>query len=92
MLEKKLKVNLQYGLHARPSSHIVTKLAPLKIDHGAILCKGNTADLKSILSLLTLFAGPGDEVTVQLSGPDELQAMSIIEDILNEKDNEEIYN
>ena len=91
MIKKILKVNLVYGLHARPSSHIVSKLTPLKLDKAEISCKNKTADLKSILSLLTLFVQPGDEVEVELSGANEKEALKIIEDVFNEKENDSIY-
>jgi len=92
MIEKIVKLNLKLGLHARPSSYLVIRLTPLKLDKALLTYKNKTADLRSILSILTLFIEPGSDVQVTLSGPDEEQALKIIEDIFNEKDNGEIYD
>ena len=48
-------------------------------------------DLK-ILSLLTLFAKPGDEIEIVRSGPDEGKALKYIDDVFNERDNAVIYS
>jgi phosphocarrier protein len=92
MIEKKITIKLKYGLHARPSSYIVVKLTPLKLDKAIITHKNKTAQLKSILDLLTLFVEENSEVTVAFSGVDEEVALKIVEDILNEKENDSIYN
>jgi phosphocarrier protein HPr len=92
MIKKSVKLNLALGLHARPSAHIVSKVGPLKLDKAIMNYNGRTADLRSILSVLSLFILTGEDVEVILSGPDEEMALKIIEDIFNEKDNESIYN
>jgi phosphocarrier protein HPr len=90
-MEKKIKMNLQYGLHARPSSHIIVRLAPLKLDSATLTYKDKTADLKSILSIMSLFVEVGAEVIVNITGPDQEQAFQIVESIFNEEENQVIY-
>jgi len=91
MINTKLTLNLKLGLHARPSAYIVTKMAGLQLDQASLTLRDQIADPRSILSLLTLFAKPGDEIEIKLSGTDEEKAFKIIEDIFNERDNAVIY-
>jgi phosphotransferase system HPr (HPr) family protein len=91
MIETTITVNLKLGLHARPSAYIVSKLKVLQLNTAILTLNGKTADLRSILSVLTLFANAGDELRVVLEGPDEEIALKILEDIFNEKDNAVIY-
>lgn len=91
MIERKLTVKLKNGLHARPSCYIIKKLQPLNLKVATLTYGKETADLKSILSLLTLGVMPETVVTIKLSGEDELLALSIIEDVFSEKDNNVIY-
>lgn len=91
MIETPIKLNLKLGLHARPSSYIVIRLKGLRLKKATLACNGRTADLNSILSLLMLYVNCGDTLQLTLDGPDEEKALKIIEDIFNEKDNDEIY-
>lgn len=91
MIKTPLKLNLKLGLHARPSSYIVIRLTGLQLNKATLTFKGITADLRSILSVLTLFAKEGDVLDLVLEGPDEEKAFKIMEDIFNEKDNAVIY-
>jgi phosphocarrier protein len=91
MINTKLTLNLKLGLHARPSSYIVTKMQGLQLNCASLTLRNDSADPRSILSLLTLFAKQGDEIEIKLSGPDEEKAFKFIEGIFNEKDNTVIY-
>ena len=91
MIKTELKLNLELGLHARPSAFIVTKMMKLKLDRVSLSLGNQTADPRSILSLLTLFAKKDDILDIELSGLDEEKALKVIEDVFNEKDNSEIY-
>ena len=91
MINTKLKLKLKLGLHARPSAYIVTKIKDLQLDQASLTLRNQSADPRSILSLLTLFAKTGDEIEVKLSGPDEEKALKIIQDVFDEKDNAVIY-
>lgn len=69
------------GLHARPAALIVERAkahtAEVTITKGA-----RTADAKSIMSVLTLGAVPGDSVQVSAHGPDAEQAVAEVVDIM----------
>lgn len=91
MINTSLKLNLRLGLHARPSAYIVTKMKGLQLEQAALTLNNQTADPRSILSLLTLFAKEGDIIELKLSGPDEEKALKIIDDVFNERDNAAIY-
>lgn len=92
MIKKSVQMKLVLGLHARPSSYIVTHIIPLKLDQAELSFNGKMADLKSILSLLSLFVPVGSFVDVILSGPDEEAALKIIEDVFSNDDIESILN
>ena len=91
MINTKLTLNLKLGLHARPSAYIVTKMQGLQLDQASLILGDQSADPRSILSLLTLFAKTGDEIEIKLSGPDEEKAFKFIEAVFSEKDNAVIY-
>jgi len=79
MIEKELTCNLEYGLHARPAAYIITALKDLKLDEYIIFHKDQSANLKSILSLLALNVIHGETVRVKISGPDETRAFEAVE-------------
>jgi phosphotransferase system HPr (HPr) family protein len=92
MIEKDLTIKLQYGLHARPASLIVSKLGAMKLDQASMTCNGETADLTSILSLLTLAAETGAAARVKISGRDAETAMSYIERVLGAEHFEAVFD
>lgn len=92
MIEKIITVNLEYGLHARPSAYIVGKITPLRLKEALIIYDNIEANLKSILNLLLLGVTKGAQVKIKLSGEDESKALEILENIFNEKDNSVIYH
>lgn len=67
-------VELEEGLHMRPLSQLASRVrqfrSEVRISKGA-----NIADARSVIDLLTLDAGCGEEVTVEVSGPDAEDAM-----------------
>jgi phosphotransferase system HPr (HPr) family protein len=82
MLKVKLKVINQLGLHARAAAQLVrlagsfqSNVELKRIDNAVI------ADVKSILSVLTLAAAKGTELNLQVEGADERRALQAIEDI-----------
>lgn len=74
MLEQTFVIKNKTGLHARPASLFVRKAGSFKSKIN--LKKGNRViDAKSIISLLSLGVGQGDEVTLITEGEDEYTAM-----------------
>lgn len=80
MLESQIKVINQLGLHARAAAQLVrlagefqSRIKLRRVDNGVI------ADAKSILSVLTLAAGKGTVLILEVEGDDEKAAMSAVE-------------
>lgn len=82
MLERKVKIVNQLGLHARAAAQLV-KLASFFQSSITLKRADNSvvADAKSILSVLTLAAPKGTEIFVSVEGVDEEKALDSIENI-----------
>jgi phosphotransferase system HPr (HPr) family protein len=65
------------GLHARPAHALVTLASRFK-SNIEILRDGEMADAKSILSLLTLAAEHGTQLTIRVQGDDALEALDAV--------------
>lgn len=83
MLEATVKIINPLGLHARAAAQLVRLAAKFKsrikltrIDNAV------TADVKSILSVLTLAAARGTELKLNVEGDDEQEAMRAIAEII----------
>jgi phosphocarrier protein HPr len=82
MLETDLKIINPLGLHARAAAQLVklagtfkSRIRLTRADNAVV------ADAKSILSVLTLAAGRGVELKLNVEGADETQAFEAIKDI-----------
>ncbi len=64
------RIKDEIGIHARPAGAIVKIAKDAKSDV-TMECRGKTADLKKIFSLMSLSVKCNDEVTVKVSGEDE---------------------
>lgn len=82
MLERKVKIVNQLGLHARAAAQLV-KLASSFQSNITLKRADNSvvADAKSILSVLTLAAPRGTEIFVKVEGVDEEKSLDSIENI-----------
>ena len=76
----KTTVNNKTGIHARPARNLV-KLASNFSSDIIIKTSRGTANVKSILSVLSLAAVKGTEVEIEISGVDEDDAMIQIQDL-----------
>ena len=84
MITKSAVIASSVGLHARPAS-VFSKTAKsfesiIKVKHG-----DRTVNGKSAIHLITLNAKFGSEVCVITDGPDELDAMNKLIEILEDK-------
>lgn len=73
-LVRKVKVKNDLGLHTRPATHIVQMLQRCKSDVRFIY-KKDSINAKSILSILTLAARKGTQLTVTVEGEDAEEIM-----------------
>lgn len=77
MLVKTVTVHNKLGLHARPAA-LLTKTASL-FECSIRLIKGEKiVDAKSIISVMTLAAKSGDELTISIDGENEIAAMQTL--------------
>jgi phosphotransferase system HPr (HPr) family protein len=83
-----LIVNHEVGLHARPASVFVQTAAKfssdISVSHGE-----RTANAKSILTVLTLGAHKGAEITITAEGDDAEEALAALEELVNNNFGEE---
>jgi phosphocarrier protein HPr len=82
MLEDKVLIVNQLGLHARAAAQLVHLANGFK-SNIRLQRRDNrsVADAKSILSVLTLAATRGTELLITVEGPDEKSTMAAIKDI-----------
>ncbi|WP_326582656.1 HPr family phosphocarrier protein [Streptomyces sp. NBC_00481] len=81
MPERRVTIGSQSGLHARPASLIVQAAA--KSGASVTLTKGDvTVDAASILGVMRLGAGRGDEVLLRTEGVDADQALHELSELL----------
>lgn len=74
MVERKVKVALEHGLHARPATDFVKMASSVKSE--VFLIKdGKEMNAKSIMGVMALGVSKGDEVTLRVDGSDEREAL-----------------
>lgn len=74
-------VKAEAGLHARPASMLVKAAAGFKSSI-KVEKAGKVADAKRLLSILTLGAKEGEEVTITVEGADEDVAITAIKELI----------
>lgn len=82
MIEEKVKIINDAGLHTRPAATIVKLAAKYNSDF-YIIKDGISINGKSIIGVMTLAAEKGSEVTLSFEGDDEAEAAKIIIDYFN---------
>ena len=77
MIRSTVVVMWRNGLHLRPAAALVKMAANF---HSTVVlrCGEKVADLRSILSVLTLCAGMGTGLVVEVAGDDEREAIQAI--------------
>jgi phosphocarrier protein len=86
MYKKTVLIQNRTGLHARPASEFVNLAKTFKSD---ITIKNidedEEVDAKSIMMLLTLALGQGDEAEISATGEDETQAVDALTALIESK-------
>ena len=77
MLQKTVTVVNIHGIHCRPSSAIVRAAMPCKAELKVEAANG-TANLKSMIEIITLAIKPEEQVTITADGEDEAEAIEKI--------------
>ena len=88
MQEKTILITHEVGLHARPASLFVQTASKFASEI-AVSCDGKTANAKSILTVLTLGAHQGSEITITAEGPDAEEAVIALVDLVESNFGEE---
>ena len=78
MVKESLKLELQNGLEARPAALFV-QIASKFESHISVIVNEKQVNAKSIMGMMSLSVGSGDEVVVVAEGADEEAAASEIE-------------
>ena len=73
----------EIGIHARPAGNLV-KIAKESQSETIMECRGKTADIKKIFSILSLSVKCGDSVKITVSGEDEQSTAEKIKRYLSE--------
>ena len=81
MVKKEIVVRLQDGMEARPVALFV-QLAGQFQSQVTVLYKGKKVNAKSIMGMMSLGIGRGEEITAMAEGPDETEALEGIENYL----------
>lgn len=85
MVEKSVKIQLETGLEPRPIAVLVQKAS--MFDSTVYIHAGDRkVNAKSIMGMMSLNLGNGEEVTVAADGKDEDAAVACIEEYLSGKD------
>ena len=80
-MEKNVSIKNASGLHARPAGMFVKKAAEFK-STVEVLAKGKTVNAKSIMGIMSLGLGQGDELTVVANGEDEAAAVNALVELI----------
>lgn len=83
MLEKRVRVNNEIGLHARPASLLVKEASKFRAD-SMIIKDGNKYNCKSIMNILSMGAKRGEEIVILCDGPDEERAIEALVYLIEE--------
>ncbi|GIO07602.1 phosphocarrier protein HPr [Brevibacillus reuszeri] len=78
MIRFTVEVTVSGGLHARPASVLVNLLNGYR-STVKMIYNNKQANGKSILSVMALGAKTGDEITFEIEGEDEQQAVSDVQ-------------
>ena len=83
MQRRELEIINKLGLHARVSAKLTQLAAKFESDV-QVMRNNRKVNAKSIMGVMMLAAGKGSKITVEISGPDEEQAMDAISKLVGE--------
>ena len=84
MISKTLEIRNKLGLHARAAS-VFVKTAGAFASSIEVSNSNKTANGKSIMSMMLLQAALGTEITVSITGEDEVEAMNAITNLVDDR-------
>ncbi len=87
-LEKEIMIVNRLGLHARPAAMFV-RIASRYRSEVWVEKEGEQINGKSIMGLMMLAAGQGSKLVIKCEGPDADKVMEELEELIQQKFNEE---
>jgi phosphocarrier protein HPr len=84
MIKQSITISNRLGLHARASAKL-TKLAGSFQSEVFMTRNDRRVNAKSIMGVMMLAAGIGSVVEIEVSGPDEHEAMASLIELINDK-------
>ena len=84
MIKQSITISNRLGLHARASAKL-TKLAGGFQSDVFMTRNERRVNAKSIMGVMMLAAGIGSAVEIEVSGPDEHEAMAALLELINDK-------
>lgn len=85
MVERKVVVRLQTGLHARPAAHFVQEANKFSAEI-YILKENKKVNAKSIMGVMSLAVSRNTEITIQAEGPDAEKAVEVLVNLVQQDD------
>lgn len=84
MYEKSVIIQNEIGLHARPASLFIQQ--SIKFSSNIEVIKNEKCyNGKSIMSILSMSAGKGEEILIRANGDDEVEAVETLVDLVENK-------
>jgi phosphocarrier protein HPr len=87
-IEKEIMIINRLGLHARPAAMFV-RIASRFRSEVWVEKEGEQINGKSIMGLMMLAAGQGSKLTIRCEGPDADKVMEELEELIQQKFNED---
>ena len=87
-ISRNIEIINKLGLHARAAAQLV-QLASSFSSHIEIEKDARRVNGKSIMGVMMLAAGKGSEITLYADGADEQQSMDKLEELINNRFNED---
>ncbi len=84
MYQESVRVNNEIGLHARPASLFIQEAIKYCSDI-EVIKEGRTYNGKSIMGVLSMSAGKGQEITIKAEGEDEETAVKALVELVKNK-------
>jgi phosphocarrier protein HPr len=81
-LRRKVRITNPQGFHMRPMRAFVELAMKFRSEISVQRDEAEPLDGKSMMSLMLLVAEPGTELTVEAEGPDALDAVAALADLL----------
>ncbi|MBA4496199.1 HPr family phosphocarrier protein [Paenactinomyces guangxiensis] len=85
MVEKKVVVNLQTGLHARPAALFV-QVANKFASEIFVVKENKKVNAKSIMGIMSLAVSKGTEITITADGADAEEAVNALAEIVTKSE------